>query len=551
MVPASALYTALRAAKLLDNTQINDTWIHQGKECGLWECLIDSELVPYETLRDFLRKEYGTPEVDISEVLITKEIISMIPYETAVRYTILPVFTEKNRLILAMKNPFDFDALNDALMCAPIPPVPRLARAKDIKHYISKFYAQSHISTIASQFIVEENLKSGKYPKELDTDIHSAPAVKLIDSLIDTAVHSNASDIHIEPFENLLRTRYRIDGRLTVFQNVDKSLHPNIIARLKVMGRMILDEKRRPQDGSFQSCYDGANIDFRLSTMPTARYGEKAVIRIMYNSAPMRKHELGFLPQDLEKINELFKRTGGLVLVTGPTGSGKNTTLTAFLEELNTVDVNIVTIEDPVENVLYGVNQVSVRPRHGLDFADVLRSALRQDPDIIMLGEIRDLETATSAIRAAMTGHFVLSTLHTNDAASAVVRLVEMGVPRYLVGSTVKGVLHQQLARRLCEACKTEETLGPERAALLGAPEGTKVYKPAGCHRCGNTGYSGRFALCEVFIMDDDLRAVINENGTREEIKSVAKMTALWENAREHVLLGHTSIEEVERFLHE
>jgi type IV pilus assembly protein PilB len=358
----------------------------------------------------------------------------------------------------------------------------------------------------------------------------------------------NASDIHIEPTENNIRVRLRIDGHLSEFQSVDISLLPNLISRLKIMGNMDVSDRRLPQDGHFNQAVNSKLIDFRLSTMPTI-FGEKAAIRLIYKEkSQLSKEDLGFFPHDLEKITRLFQNPYGAILLTGPTGCGKSTTLASFMQELNKEDVNIVTIEDPVEHILTGANQININPKAGLNFANALRSILRQDPDILMVGEIRDEETAQLAIQAALTGHLVLSTLHTYSAVSAITRLLDMRVPDYLAASAIKGIISQRLVRRVCEHCKTTVKISPTHARLLDLPENTEISEGKGCSHCGGTGLRGRFAVYEYFTITDELSQLIDRRRGIGIIKKYLEehdFHSMRDNAIKNVLQGNTTPAEI------
>jgi type IV pilus assembly protein PilB len=393
----------------------------------------------------------------------------------------------------------------------------------------------------------EERQTDSQFSDELLADVSSAPAVRLIDSLIETAVLKRASDIHIEPLGSKLRARFRVDGRLVTYNTVDISLHANVISRLKIMGGMDISEKRMPQDGAFSTSVDGQKIDFRLSTLPTTD-GEKAVIRLLYDQKTrLKKTELGFFEDDLEKLTSLFTRPFGAIFMTGPTGSGKSTTLNCFLEELNDESKNIIAVEDPVENPITGVSHVNADP-HALTFAGALRHILRQDPDIIMVGEIRDEETARISISAAITGHVVLSTLHTNDAAGVIERFSDMGIEPYFVAAALNGVVSQRLVRRVCAECATQTTLSEHAAAILKLPPNTPVWHGTGCAHCNFTGYHSRFAIYEYIIMNEDSRRQMIASPADFAAK-IRKRDNLRQNAVRALKMGYTTAEEIIRVL--
>lgn len=528
------------------------------EEKSFFETLISDHYLTIQDLGLVLNEHYGIATVCLSEVPVSPDARKLLDHTTADAYTVFPVSisADGKELVLAMSNPFDFHAIADVELITKHHISPVFSQEKEIHFFINKYYSAVHISSIASQFVIEERLKNITYqvdPK-IQAELENAPAVKLIDSVIRSATLSHASDIHIEPSETVVRTRYRIDGDLEVSETVDISLHPYIISRLKIMGRMNISEKRLPQDGHFKLELEDVKIDFRISTIPTI-YGEKAAIRLIYsNMNDLDKHSLGFFEDDLDKISLLFKNAHGAVLVTGPTGSGKTTTLATFLKELNTDKVNIVTIEDPVEIVIGGVNHVNVNPKAGLDFANALRAIVRQDPDVVMVGEIRDSETADIAIRAAMTGRLVLTTVHANDAVGSIMRLVDMGTDWNSVIATVRGVISQRLVKRICPFCKREVPILKKDALVLGLPEHVSVYEGTGCSQCNHTGYKGRFAIYEYFIIDDDFRRAMENNTSSEKIKSFLLekgLATIWNNAIQNVMLGNTTISEMYRAVFE
>ena len=480
------------------------------------------------------------------------EASQLLDYTIASRYTVLPLSQEADRLWVAMANPMDFDIIADLQALTGLFIEPVLVDEPDIRYFLNQLYGSAQIETIASQFLVEENLRKNQYQlnAELRAQLQSAPTVKLVDSLIESAVLYRASDIHIETYEHSLRARFRIDGQLANPQSISGALLPNIISRLKIMGGMNIAEKRLPQDGHFSLTIHGEPIEFRISTLPTV-YGEKAVIRLLYGQAErLSIDELGFFPEDMDDLNRLFRSPYGAVIITGPTGSGKTTTLTGFMSELNAGEVNIVTVEDPVENPIEGVNHVAVDPKAGLDFPRALRHILRQDPDIIMVGEIRDGETAAIAMQAAVTGHLVLSTLHTNDAAGVFPRLMDMGIEPFMVAASLNGVIAQRLVRRLCPACKAESQPSATEGKWLNLPPDTTTYAAKGCNQCNQTGYKGRFALYEYILTNETMRremAAAAYNPSRIEEIMLAKSRSILENGVKRITLGDTSIAEVIR----
>lgn len=393
---------------------------------------------------------------------------------------------------------------------------------------------------------VEMNKKS-KENKE--TDI---PVIKFCDSLLKDAISMGASDIHIEPFAKSIFIRFRIDGKLKKINEISPQIYPAILARYKIMSELNIAERRIPQDGKISLEIDQNQYDFRLSTIPTI-YGEKIVIRI-YNRSFISSDisSLGFSDEQKRLILEMITRPHGIILLTGPTGSGKSTTLYTFLRYLANEDTNIMTVEDPIENEIEGINQVQVNPKANLTFAVALRSFLRQDPNIIMVGEIRDEETAQIATRAAITGHLVFSTVHTNDAAGAISRLINMGIPKYLVADSLLGAISQRLVRKLCVKCKRVRMTTQTENAILGLSQSTEIYEPVGCLDCNNTGYFGRTGVFEIMVLNEEIKKIIMaDDFTSEKVAQIVKkeMTSILTHTRERVLLGETSIDEYEQFI--
>jgi len=474
----------------------------------------------------------------------------LLSHDYALRYTALPIKKDGNHLWVAIEDPQCTKTIADLSDITGLFIMPKPASAVEIRRHIDHLYGKEAMTTIASQFLVEEKLRQRTEAPDafLLEQLSAAPAVRLIDSLIESGILNRASDIHIEPYVSYLKTRYRVDGELIPFVSVDLSLLPNVISRLKIMGDMDITEKRKPQDGHFSMNIQGENVEFRLSTMPT-HLGEKAAIRLLYGqSSRPKKGELGFFQEDLDKLTKLFHKPHGAIFMTGPTGSGKSTTLTGFLEELNKENRNIITVEDPVENPLLGVNHVNVEPLAGLDFANALRHVLRQDPDIIMIGEIRDEVTARIAIQAAITGHVVLSTLHTNDAPGVIERLIDMGIEPFLIAAAINGIIAQRLARRICTDCKTQTLIEPKLANVLTLPVGTPGYIAPGCRHCNNTGHKGRLAVYEYIIITEELRLQISKTPS-SLAQNLRKTKGLKANVIKNVLEGNIAPNEAIRLL--
>ena len=532
-----------RLAEQLQKQEENKNWL---------TVLADENILQFEDLARLLNKHFCIESRKLVDQPPSPAAVDLLDHAEAVQRTVLPLERRGNRLWLAMTDPFNYQLINDLYDMTGLFIEPVLVQESDIRFYLNQMYSSAHIKTLTSQFLVEENIRKNlpQLDAGLREQLQSAPTVRLVDSLIESAVLNKASDIHIEPYEHILRARFRIDGQLTNHTIVDGSLLPNVISRLKIMAGMNIAEKRLPQDGSFNLSSHGESIDFRLSTLPTL-YGEKAVIRLLYGTNErLGIDQLGFFPEDLTALQRLFRSPYGVVIITGPTGSGKTTTLTSFLAELNAIGVNIVTVEDPVENPIEGVNHTAVDPKAGLDFPRALRHILRQDPDIIMIGEIRDRETAAITAQAAITGHLVLSTLHTNDAAGVFPRLIDMGVEPFMAAASLNGVIAQRLVRRLCSDCASPGAIKSEEARLFNLPMGTTTYSPMGCNQCKQTGYNGRFAIYEYISIDENKRrdmAACSYNLNQAEAILRTGSRSMIENGIKNVIMGRTSIAEVIR----
>lgn len=511
---------------------------------GFVDLLLDGGFVAKDSLNDVLYKEFHISFYDLSEFVVNEEANALIDETVAIENMLLPIKIHNGRLTVAMANPFDIYILDKIKAKTGLGITPVLATVKQIRNCINNVYSPLKARTLAKT-AYEAN------PDEdilRDPEIDDSPTVKLADTILSQAVSMRASDIHIEPFDNYLRIRFRIDGQLIKINELDIKVLDILSSRIKILGRMDTSERRLPQDGHFKKLINDISVDLRISTMPTV-YGEKVVIRLIYlESISYNKAELGFFKEDLEKIDRIFKNRHGMILVTGPTGSGKTTTLGSFIAELNDMSVNIITVEDPVENHIDGVNQVSLNQKIGLTFSESLKYMLRQDPDIIMIGEIRDRQTAELALRASITGHLVLSTLHTNDAVSTVSRLIGMGIEDFLLASVIRGIISQRLVRKICPHCKYETNLSLDQSIALGLPCDTVVFKGKGCVLCNHTGYFGRLAVIEVLEADFYVKNLIAEGASEEEIFEYALkngMTPMWDNALRNVMEGNTTVEEI------
>ena len=523
---------------------------------GLGRVLIDLGFVVEQELVSALAKQIGLPFVDLAEYPVDAAASSLISDALAKRYSALPIGYEDSKLVVAMSDPANVFALDDIRTITGLDIKPVVATRSEIQNAISRLHRlDESVSDIVGAATDEiEEVEDLAKTREL---VEDAPIVKLVNLLITQAVNERASDIHIEPQERDVRIRYRIDGVLHEVMRSPKSLQSGVISRLKIMSDINIAERRVPQDGRVGLVVGGRAIDLRVATLPTV-YGEKVVIRILDKSSVlMNLQDLGFSDHNFGRYESSYRKPYGMILVTGPTGSGKSTTLYATLNIINTPERNIITVEDPVEYRLPGVNQIQINPRAGLTFASALRSILRSDPDVVLIGEIRDRETAQIAVEAALTGHLVLSTLHTNDAPSAISRLLEMGIEPFLVSSAIDGVLAQRLMRVLCDRCKelyapTEEALAEARIPLNADGTVPKLYRPVGCTNCAKTGYRGRMAAHEVMLKSEEIERMTAEHRSAEEIGKVAReqgMRTLREDGIEKVLAGHTSIEEIMRVI--
>ena len=493
--------------------------------------------------------------VDLSNIRIPEEITKLTEEAVLRKHNLIPFqFHEKNPNVIkvAMSDPLDIRAMDDISIITGLQIERYVATPSDIAAAIDRYYGNAEALRVAEQYTRErEEQNKAKNVEAVDeSSVQQAPIVKLLGQIIEQAVHKRASDIHIEPMENQVRIRFRVDGVLHEAMRHDISLHAALIARIKIVSGLDISEKRRPQDGRATSIVDRQEYDIRVSILPTV-YGEKVVMRLTSKTALTKeKSQLGLKPHELEQFDYILKNPHGILLVTGPTGSGKSTTLYTALSELNKEDVNIITVEDPVEANIDGINQVQVNTKAELTFASALRSILRQDPDIIMIGEIRDQETASIAVQASITGHLVVSTLHTNSSASTITRLEDMGIESYLIADSVIGVIAQRLVRRLCPDCKRPRKATAEEKEFMGL--GTEldltIYEPCGCSKCERTGYKGRIGVYEIMRMTQPLRRIISQRLGAEAIKEQAikeGMNTLRMSAASYVLDGTTSFSEM------
>lgn len=521
-----------------------------GKKIG--EVLVDEKFISEDDIIEVLEFQLGIPHVDLDKYNINLDVANLIPENIVRRYELIAIDRRDDLLIVAMVDPLNIFALDDVKLYVKSDIQPVISTKDKVLKAIDRYYSEVTTEKVLKEF-------EGKYTptnfedveEEEEIGVTSAPIVKLLNSIIEQAVRDRASDIHIEPCEENIRIRFRIDGDLGEIMSLPRTSLSAIITRVKIIGKMNIAEKRIPQDGRVEDKINNRDIDMRISTLPTV-YGEKVVIRLLDRSNFMfTKEALGFSERDLEKFDEILAQPYGMILVTGPTGSGKSTTLYTVLQELNQIEKNIITIEDPVEYKLQGINQVQVNPKAGLTFASGLRSVLRQDPDIVMVGEIRDSETAKMAIRASITGHLVLSTLHTNDSPSTVARLVDMGIEPYLVSTAIIGIVSQRLVKLLCEKCKLSYEASYLEKKILAIDEDEKLIlnKAIGCSSC-NKGYKGRAAVHELMPVNESIRRLIDQEANIDELRGKAiedGMTTLLQSAAALAIKGNTSYDEVLR----
>lgn len=519
------------------------------------EALIQLGFVTKQSINEVLEYQLGIPYIHIEEYEIDINATKTITEEMAKKHVLIPVKQTETEVYVAMADPLNIFAIDDVQIFSGKDVVPLLAEEVNIIRAIEMHYGSQKAMQAAEQFKQERALDLDKEISEEDIQgdmVKSAPIVKLVNTMLEQSVRHRASDIHIEPYEKVIRVRYRIDGRLKQMYEYDTSLMSAIVARIKIIGGMDIAEKRKPQDGRISIVVDKKEYDVRVSSLPTV-YGEKIVMRVNSKEGFNKgKAQLGFFQDDLDKFDGILTNPYGIILVTGPTGSGKSTTLYTSLNEINKEDINIVTVEDPVESQIKGINQVQVNPKAGLTFATALRSILRQDPDVIMIGEIRDSETAEIAVKASITGHLVVSTLHTNDAPSSITRLIDMGVEPFLIGASVVGVIAQRLVRVLCPRCKKRIIATENDKIMLGIDKekNIEIYTKVGCHICNETGYTGRIGVYEIMPVTESIRSVINNEGTADDIKKIALeegLNTLKNNATRLVLNGTTTVEEMIR----
>ena len=546
-------------ARVITDEQLGEA-LAKGRENGkkIGENLIEMGFTTEIEIAKALSSQLQIELVDVSSFSIPDDVLNLVSDSVLRKHVMIPYEFDKmnpNVVHIAMADPMDMLALDDFAIITNLQPEASVATPREIMLALDKYYGDSEAMKAAQEYAKEREGVAARNAEEdeaANQDINNSPIVLLVNSIIEQAARLRASDIHIEALESKVRVRYRIDGALYEKASYAVSLLPAIIARLKIVGGMDNSEKRKPQDGRITLIIDRREYDIRVSILPTV-FGEKCVMRLAQKQALTRdKSELGFSPDELKAFDHILQNPNGILLVTGPTGSGKSTTLYTALSELNREDVNIITVEDPVEANIDGINQVQTNVKADLTFASALRSILRQDPDIIMIGEIRDGETAGIAVQASITGHLVVSTLHTNSAAGTISRLEDMGIESYLLADSLIGIIAQRLVRRLCPSCKKEHMLTDEEKDLMEIPKykEVKVYEPCGCEACERTGYKGRIGIYEIMTVTPKLKSMIARNVSADELKEAAMaegMHTLRQSAAIKVLEGVTSVNEMIR----
>ena len=535
--------------------------LQKGTKQRLGTVLVENKIITEDELLNALQLQLGLEYIDLSKVRIPIEMAQYVSKNLATQYQIIPVKATNDELYLAMSDPMNFYAIEEARKSSRKKIVAMVASPSSIERAIQTLYSNDG----AARAIEEMKRDAGNNDESPTTDSmfsgsqiddasESAPTIRLVNSIVERAVNEHASDIHIEPHEEELRVRMRIDGMMRDVLSIPRDIQSSVISRIKILSGLDISEKRIPQDGRFNVRVRDLEVDLRVSTLPTV-YGEKIVARLLDKSGGNKNPEsVGLTGLDYEKYKALLRISSGVLLIVGPTGSGKSTTMYCMINDLNTKEVNLVSLEDPVEYNVDGVNQVQINEKTGMTFAAGLRAILRQDPDIIAVGEIRDGETAEIAMRSAITGHIVISTIHTNDAVGTIERLQNLGIASYMISGALKGVISQRLVRRICPKCKTPYTPTDEEKLMLGVPaeENATFYRGAGCPECFNTGYRGRIAVFEILTMTSKLRTLVEHDATRAEIEKElnseeSDFVSLHDNALRLVREGITTSDEVFR----
>ncbi len=557
--------------KLLDSEQLKSALeFHKKNDIGIGSAIVSLGYLTEEEMAQALSRQLGYPYINLDQFEVYPDVISLIPMEIAKKYLIMPIHRIRSFLTLAMVDPTDLGIIEDVRFRTGLSIQPVIASESGIMSAISKYYGSSdalRVKQIVDEIEQAEDtsvniIEEEEEDYDIEELVHStedAPIITLVNTIFIDSIKKGASDVHFEPYEKNFRVRYRLDGTMHEMMNLALKFKNPVTSRVKILSNMDIAEKRLPQDGRIKMRVklengDKKDVDMRVSSVP-AVFGEKVVVRILDKSMlQLDMTKLGFEEESLDVFKSMIVRPWGIILVTGPTGSGKTNTLYSAISNLNSIEKNIMTAEDPVEFYMPGINQINVRDEISLTFAKALRSFLRQDPDIMLVGEMRDFETVDIAIKAALTGHLVFSTVHTNDAASTILRLVNMDIEPFLIADSVVLVVAQRLVRRLCKECNSRHNLTPEALMDIGftkeEAEKVKVYKPVGCNACHNTGYKGRIGLYEVMEITDEIRDLILSRAQSKEIKKKAMengMTTLRRSGLKKIMEGITSVEEVLR----
>ena len=520
-----------------------------GKKLG--EVLIELGILTEDEIIDAIEMQTGIKKINLNEIVFDRRVIKLIPQNLCEKYMLIPFGINENKIEVALSDPLNIYAVDDISISTGFEVQSFISNKADIYKFIQLYYSSEQMNQAAEE-LSRESLEYKSLDVEIEEidDVKNAPVVKMIEYLFRNSIEMRASDVHIEPFEKEVRIRYRIDGRLQTVNTLQKESLGPLVTRIKILAGLNITEKRTPQDGRIITKIDNQDVDLRISILPVIN-GEKIVIRILNkNSLKIGKEQLGMDEDNLKRLENIISKPNGIVLVTGPTGSGKSTTLYTVLNELNSDDINIVTIEDPVEYSMKGINQVNVNTKNGVSFASGLRSILRQDPDIVMIGEIRDEETAKVAVKAAITGHLVVSTLHTNDAPSTATRLIDMGVEPYLVSTAIVGVVAQRLVKKICNHCKQpyEAELYEKEILNEDVDKPLTLYKGIGCGYCNYTGYKERTGIYEIMEVKREHKDTITSTKNVETLRDIAiknGMTTLADECKKLVISGITTINEL------
>ncbi|MBP3792637.1 MAG: type II/IV secretion system protein [Ruminococcus sp.] len=539
--------------KLITEAQLQEVLTKQKESKGkmFGDVIVEMGFITDVQFAEVLAERLSIPFVDLDNVELLPDVVKKIPEASARKYSVIAVEKMGKRLTVATNDPSNFYVLEDLRVITGCNVRPVMATKAALNRAIGRLYSQGQVDSVVDEATKEKEEEISLEDIDLSADrIENAPIVKLATAIVENAFRQNATDIHIEPFKDITKIRIRINGDLVELMTLSPALHVSLVTRYKILSGMNIAEKRVPQDGRMSQTIDGAVVDLRVSNLPMV-YGEKVVIRILASDSSVRKiQDLGMTDYNYDRFVSCLKVPQGVVLVTGPTGSGKSTTLYAALGEIAKPNLNVITVEDPVEKKIANINQCQINEKAGMTFGAALRSILRQDPDIIMVGEMRDTETAEIAIRAAITGHLVLSTLHTNDAASTVTRLVDMGVEPYMVATSLIGIVAQRLTKTLCPECKKPRMSTPEEDKLMGIDHSVMVYDAGGCPKCNNTGYNGRTAIHEILLATARMQILITGGAKADEIAELAKEEGtllLRDNVSKLVQEGRTSMEELIR----